>query len=219
MKYLLLFSCSLLAGLLIILFISYQNMSKSNGYIFTPKEDKVNNSIISIKNPPKDSLKGEITKILGKVKWESRIATEPATITQKQIIQQGEQIVTQDDGETTIEFKNVGIFNMSHDSDLSFIQTLPGNFLINQALGTADYLKNGDVPLSIRALHLLIQIDSGEIKVNINKEKPIITIDVLKGKINLAFNNIDYVSTVAEINAGERYIFNDSQRVGSLEAL
>lgn len=199
---------------IIIYTIIIQNISpitNSTSLIF-PKP-----SPFKIDNAPSDSLKGKITSFSGKVGWESRTATEPAELTSPVTIQQGEKIVTDKDGKASLEFNNTCKLEIDPETEINTIQTLPANIVFQQNSGSATYIKTGTFPVSIRILHLLVQQNEGILIISLDKHKQIITIEVVKGNINTAFNNLNNVSRIATINEGEKYIFNDNTRNGIIE--
>ncbi len=156
--------------------------------------------------------------MVGDVKWQSRTATEPAQLTvTAQTIQQGERLVSGDNGHAQIDFDSIGTVSMSPNSDLSIIQTLPINFVFLQSSGTVDYTVSGKTPFSIRDNHLIIFVQTGIISVINKKDSSIISIVVAKGTATVAFNNLQYESQRVELKEGDTYVFDDSLRIGSVD--
>jgi len=179
-----------------------------------PKNKKL---AFSIDAAPKNSIKGKIESLSGKVKWESRTATAPSEIIKSVIIQQGETLETGEDGNATIIFPEILTINLSSQSKLSITQTLPTNFVFDQSNGSITYEKNGQTPISIRSLHLLTAMNSGKIILTIDKETAEITISVKKGSATAAFNDLENLSNVVNIKEGEKFVFNDDTREASME--
>lgn len=171
-------------------------------------------SRFSIKEPPKDSKKGMVESMTGEVKWTSRVATEEAALDKPIQIQQGENLETGEEGEVVVKFTDIGIVKMFSKSEVSFIQTLPANFVFSQTKGSVIYSGEGQMPISIRTFHLLTVITQGVVELSISENEPIINIVVKKGKIKVAFNNLKYESQVLELREGEAYIFNDEKLQG-----
>ncbi len=171
----------------------------------------------SIANAPSATIRGEISSISGSIQWESRVATEPATITLPQTIQQGEEVITGKDGKATIEFPKIGTIQLQANTDLSIIQTLPADIVIAQNSGSADYTKTGKSPLTIRSLDTIIDITSGESKVTIPSTLPRVTALVEQGSITAAFNDSNSVSTVMTATIGQQFIFDEGTKTGNVE--
>ena len=161
MKKLLIFFIFLLIGIVLgsICYIWKSNQTNSN-IERVKKEPR-----FSIEKAPKNSEVGTIQSMSGTIRWGSRIAiaTEGAQITQPVPIQQGEELMSGDDGSAVVSYQNGLTISLSPNSHISFIQMLPANFVLNQLEGTIEYQKNNSTPLAIRTLHLLTQMDNGDI--------------------------------------------------------
>ena len=167
----------------------------------------------SIEQPPKDSIKGTIQSLSGLVKWESRVATESVELIKEIPIQQGENILTGDNGKVAIDFEKKVAINAEPQTSIAVIQTLPVNFVFSQASGSAEYKKLDQIPVSVRSFHLIITID-GEIKLSVDNQTGLITVEVKKGIAKLGFNDLQYISQVVEVKAGQIYVFDDTNREG-----
>jgi len=208
------------AGLFIICFLV------GIGIVFGYSKFKTNNNLqqkivvnkqtptltFSIEKPPSESLKGSITSRTGILFWESRIATEPGELKNDVQIEQGEELITKDKSSAIMNFDHVGTFTLSENSDLSFIQTLPIDFVVEQKTGTIKYEVNGETPLSIRIKNALITKTSGIIQITITDEDPIITISTIQGTAQIGFNDLDYVSQVFTLREGQIYEYNNDER-------
>lgn len=117
----------------------------------------------SIEKAPKNSEAGTIQSMTGTIKWESRIATEVAQITKPVSIQQGEELMSGEDGNAVIYYQSGLTISLFPNSHISFVQMLPTNFVLNQLKGTIEYQKNNSIPLFIRSLHLLTQMDNEQV--------------------------------------------------------
>jgi len=173
----------------------------------------------SLEKAPADSIQGSIASLSGTVAWQSRIATQPAQITQSRIIQQGETIVTKDDGNATIAFSELGTIALFPETTLAIIQTLPENAVFVQQQGSAMYTKTGNTPVTIRSLHLLTLLTSGKAEITINTDQPVITVRVYNGLATIGFNTLKYLSVVQEIPAGQQVTFHDDTREITMESL
>lgn len=174
-----------------------------------------NQDEFSIDNPPRESLKGKVKTMTGKVLWESRIATVPAQIDKPITIQQGERLLTDIDATATVEFDKIVSFEMSSSAEASIVQTLPGNFVFVQPLGKIKYLKLGKIPISITTLHLLTIINEGEIIIDVNEKQ--ITIMVINGSVTIAYNDSSNISNVKTIEKNQQFIFDDDLREAKIE--
>lgn len=174
--------------------------------------DLVKFSRFSLEKAPSQSLVGTITSMSGEVEYESRIATEAAKINSPVQVQQGESLTTGVDGKLILTFDKAVEINMSVESSVGVVQTLPADMVFSQNSGTAEYKKLADTPVTIRSLHLLIE-NNGDVTVSIDKIKPIITVTINSGSATFAYNNTSNVSRVINIGAGKKLIFNDDTRL------
>ena len=168
----------------------------------------------SIDTPPKDSLKGIVSQMSGDVFWESRVATSPALINKLEMVQQGEEIQTGDDGKITWDFPNLLSVDVAKNSDVSLIQTLPTNLVLEQKDGQITYKKIGASPVSIRALHLLISVETGQIKVIFSKKKDQVEVDTENGTAKVGYEDQNNISQVVELDKNKQFLFDDESRTG-----
>lgn len=170
----------------------------------------------SLENAPRESLKGQIATMAGEVKWQSRVATEAALLTSPIPIQQGEELESGKKSRVSIVFPKVCRIDLSAETTIGFIQTLPTNLVFLQKKGEARYTKTGDSPLAIRAEHLLVQ-DGGELAISINPINGFVTVKVASGSAVAAYNDLGFNSHEVTIAAGQTYYFNDDKRRGVRE--
>lgn len=173
-------------------------------------------TLFSLDIPPSKSQSGEIVSLSGEVEWQSRSATEPAKLTQKQKVLQGEEFWTKESGNLHISFQNILELNVLPNTYVSVIQTLPTNIVLKQEGGEVVYKNSGASPLGIRARHLLIQQESGILNIKMNNTTPTIRVSVQKGSAKIAFNNADFETNVVTLEEGDTYIFNDETRTGRI---
>lgn len=169
-------------------------------------------STFSIDAAPSQSLKGSIVSRSGTLFWESRIATEPAPLNDNVQIQQGERLITQDKSNTSIRFDHVGSITLSENTDVSFIQTLPIDCVIEQKKGTVTYKKEGVIPLSIRIRSAIITNISGTVQITMTEGDSIILISTIQGTAQIGFNDLDFVSHVFTLREGQVYEYNSDER-------
>lgn len=188
---------------------TYLLISKHSFQFLSP----LSTSHFSLYNPPGDSLTGNIATLSGKILWQSRIATEGAQITSVRKLQQGEEISTGDDGKITIEFPGVGIANLEKDTDIAIIQTLPADLILQEKNGTAIFSKtNSNIPLSVRALDLLVNAQLGKFSINVDKDKSLVEVSVEEGSINLAYTDNQNVTQIISLSNGKGVIFNNKTK-------
>lgn len=169
-------------------------------------------STFSIKSAPSESLKGLIASRSGTLLLELRIATEPSKLKDNVQIQQGERLITGDKSSATVDFDRVCSIVFSENADLSFIQTLPIDFVVEQKKGTIKYMVNGNTPLSIRIRNALITKISGIIQITVTDEDPIISISTIQETAKIGFNDLDFVSQVFVLREGQIYEYNSDER-------
>ena len=173
-------------------------------------------SKFSLEKAPSTSLHGDITTLTGEVQWQSRIATEASTITQKQSIQQGESLMTGKTGKVSLAFPDM-LFNISSSTQLNVIQTLPTSIVLEQPAGKIDFQTTSSTPLSIRTSRILIKSDKGNFSVAIDEDDGMVTISVEDGLVTTAYNDTDNFSTVEKIEADQVLTFDPSTRTSRLK--
>lgn len=166
----------------------------------------------SLENAPSDSLRAKIATLSGQVKWQDRVATQPSEIKGPEVIQQGEELTTGSDGKLELEIPSGVLITASPKTNIAFIQTLPQNIVLSQTTGKAQYQKTGTNPVSVRIDRLLVEIQSGQITISISETKLTTTIDIQAGTITVAYNDLQNVSNVRQIQSGKEFIFNNSTR-------
>jgi ferric-dicitrate binding protein FerR (iron transport regulator) len=91
--------------------------------------------------------------------------------------------------------------------------------VIEQKQGLVMYDKNGETPVSIRALDLLINIDKGRCEVLVDKDTSDITVTVSTGSVTVAFNDINNNTNIKSISEGEKYLFNNDSKTGYIKSI
>ncbi len=173
--------------------------------------DVIKFSRFSLEKAPSLTLVGSITSMTGEVNYEQRLATESARIDKPVNVQQGEILETGADGSLILNFKDTAEVAMNALTKVNIAQTLPADVVFVQTKGIAGYKKLSAVPVSVRALHLLIE-NGGEIKVSINDKRPIITVVAINGAAQIAYNNLNNDTRLIGLNEGQTLTFNDGTR-------
>jgi uncharacterized membrane protein YkgB len=214
-KNIIIFILSIIIGLILIIIGYFSFFSKDSQLIkpFLPK------TMFSIENAPSQTLTGEVASISGNVSWLSRTANYAILINSAQKLQQGEEINTQNNGEAILNFSKVVNITVLPNTQVSFIQTLPANFVVEQKQGLATYEKNGEIPVSIRTLDLLINIEKGSCQVLVNKDTSDITVSVITGSVTVAFNDTNINTNIQTISEGKKYQFNNDTKNGIIRPL
>jgi hypothetical protein len=215
MTKIILFIFSVLIGSLIII-TAYLWSAPRDSQILKPFFPK---TLFSIENAPSQSLVGKVASISGNVAWQSRTASFSTLINSPVILQQGEKVNTQDNGKVTINFPQTITITASANTQLNFIQTLTANFVVDQAQGRSTYVKNGTVPISVRALDLLINVETGTCSISVDKDTASIVVAVSSGSAVVAFNDTNNVTNILTINKGEEYLFNNNTKLGKIKSL
>ena len=160
----------------------------------------------SISPPPKNAIVGEVVALKGEVFWQSRISSDESKLESSSNIQQGEVVKTED-GTLTMLFENACNISLEPDTTTSFIQTLPNNILISQNTGIATYTRLSEVPVTIRAARMLIDLQKdAEVTVVVDDTEVIITTE--NGEVELGYNDSDFVSQRVMIEEGEEATFD-----------
>jgi hypothetical protein len=162
--------------------------------------------------PPKESLVGQVSTVSGEILWKSRTATQSSLLENISEIKQGESLVTKSDSRISVRVKDILALQIFPDSEIAFIQTLPQNIVLHQKTGMVFYNRLGSVPVSVRSLHLLTNIDGSDLLVTVDSDQKIIYLDLYSGTVTLAYNDLNYVTTSRTFSSGVRIIFNDSVR-------
>jgi hypothetical protein len=213
MKQALLFILSLIIGIVVVLVST----------IIFPHQSKLLASPLpqthfSLEDAPTDSLRGTIATFSGEVQWQSRTATMPAALTVTRTLQQGEEVVTGDDGTLTLLFPTLLRIALKPNTSLSALQTIPNALVFAQQTGSATYTQLLTTPLSVRSRYLLIQQNAGTMTVMVDADTGDSTIAVLQGSVTVAYNDSANVSTVQTISEGNTFIFQGSNRQGIIKS-
>ncbi len=176
-------------------------------------------TLFSIENAPSQSLLGKVASFSGNVSWQSRVASYATLINSPVKLQQGEEINVQNNGKATIDFPQVTVITVFPNTQVNFIQTLPTNFVVEQKQGLSVYDKNGSIPISIRTLDLLINLEKGECTISVDKDTSDIIVTVNSGFSTVAFNDANNNTNILTINEGKEYLFNNNTKLGKIKSL
>lgn len=207
MKQLLLFLISVLTGIICTDAFIFWEISFNK-----PPITPLSSLTYSLAKPPKNSQSGFIASMSGIVNWQSRIATQPAQIITPRVLQQGENIYTMADSQLVADFQDNAEISLLPKTEVDIIQTLPVNYVFSQPKGSGIYTVRSTIPVSVRTLHLLVTIISGQEEVSVDPEKAMVTLHVSSGSAKAAYNDSSYTSTIVPLTSGNRVIFLDDTR-------
>lgn len=214
-KNIFLFIISILIGVTAVIF-GYLWAAPRDSQILKPFFPK---TLFSIENAPSQSLSGKVISFSGNVSWQSRTASYATLINSPVKLQQGEEVNVQNNGKVVIDFPQVVTITASSSTQINFIQTLPANFVVEQKQGLSAYDKNGDIPVSVRALDLLINVEKGSCTVSVDKDTADIIVTVNSGLVTVGFNDTGNNTNILTINEGKKYFFNNDTKLGKIKSL
>lgn len=161
--------------------------------------------------PPSDALRGKIVLAEGLVEKKARDKEEPEESGVDEEIIQGEDLATGEESQAVVEFFNLVRIGLASNTKISLISLIPAQFLIHLPFGSLDYqLHHNNGSISIRCLHTLLAIDSGEGKVEVKEGE--IVIEIFSGQARLALVDLDNHTQLWEVKGGEKIFVDDLQR-------
>lgn len=220
MKYLVLLILSVAIGLGAVYYYRNGDLFKNTPQTNTvPKPTNTPTpTLFSTKNPPSESLTGTLDSLTGTVTWEPREATQSSPINSRAVIKQGDYIETGSDGTVAVTFPKASLVTMQQDSYLQITQTLPANIVFSQNKGTITYERVGKIPVSIRVLSLLIDLDeASQMRVTVGEETEEVTVTAEQGSGITAYNNADFETVKLTLHEGEELTFDNQLRESNIE--
>jgi len=206
-----LFIIAIVIGIILGIILNKSNIKQ----VFTSKP--LPPSYFSLANPPKESIIGKVEAATGDVEVTSRIATAPSALKSTSQILQGESLDTKSKGGISLNFANSETISLKKNSHIDLIQALKANIVVNQTMGNVDYLKTGNIPLSIISQNLLLDQISGEMEVSVDKSTNQVTASLLSGSAKAAFNDSNDNSQVVTLQKGDNYIFSNQTLSGTAQ--
>lgn len=171
-----------------------------------PRLDNIfDDSKFSLVNPPSMALFGSVTNLTGEVMWQGRIFDNLIKVNELESITQGEIVKTGEDGFLNIEFADKASIEILPNSKLEIVQTIPNNLVFYQHQGEVNYIKNSDIPVSVRSGRVLIDISE-----DLNLKVASSGFIYIKGNGKMAFNNKTNDTQVVELFGDKSIIFNDN---------
>jgi hypothetical protein len=176
-------------------------------------------TLFSIENAPSKSLSGKVVSFSGNVSWQSRTVEYATLITSSVKLQQGDEVNVQNNAKAVMDFPQAVTITASSNTQINFIQTLPANFVVEQKQGLSMYDKSGDIPVSVRALDLLINIEKGTCTISVDKDTSDIIVTANSGSVVVAFNDTGNNTNILTINQNKEYLFNNDTKLGKIKSL
>lgn len=214
-----LFFLFLVFGLTITLFYFHNLIWPQTKNISQQQKTMADITKFSLEKAPSDSMSGNTLSLSGSVYWQSRIATEPSALKAKIPIQQGEKIVTGDNGNISLELGSASLVTISPKTELAFVQTLATNFVFQQEQGTVSYTKIDQTPLAVQSLTLLTQIGSASANIITSKKDGLVTVEVNKGFVTIGYNDAKFISQVVNVEAGKKIMFDNKVKTIKIKPL
>jgi hypothetical protein len=158
--------------------------------------------------PPSQAVSGILTVISGHAQKFSRTDTEYKEASSGAQILLGESVATKENSTTTVVVQGIANINMGPASELVFANLFPADFVLQQKSGKIEYLVSQ--PISVRALHTLITVGSGDTTINIIGTD--MSVSVKTGSVKFALVDNDNNTNVWDLQAGERANIDDITR-------
>lgn len=169
-----------------------------------------------VETPPALSQTGMITKLTGDVMFEPRGKIEYEPITEPRTVQQGEKLATGENSSVEISFGEDSTVSIAENAEVYIIQTLQNQFVLDHKKGVIMYTNISNAPFTVRSGAMIIELVSGEMKVNYDEEDATITVSVQKGTVEIAYNNADFVSQRVTLVQGDIFLFDIEDRDGEV---
>jgi hypothetical protein len=158
--------------------------------------------------PPSQAVSAVLTVTSGHAQKISRGDTEYTEASSGAQILLGESVATKENSSATAVVGGIANINMGPTSELVFANLFPADFVLQQKSGKIEYLVAQ--PISVRALHVLVTIGSGDTTINILDTD--ISITVKTGSVTFAIVDNDNNTNVYTVTKGQRANIDDATR-------
>lgn len=158
--------------------------------------------------PPSEALSGVLTVTSGHAEKLSREDAEYKEASSGAQILLGESIATKTNSTAVTTVHGFVTATMGPVSELVFANLFPKNFVLQQKSGKIEYQVNQ--PISVRALHALVNINPADVTINIIDTDMSVTVKT--GSVKFALVDTDNNTKVWELKAGERANIDDAAR-------
>lgn len=166
-------------------------------------KDIFSGSKFSLLEAPSYSIKANVSNLNGEVFWKSRISETATKVESLSNMQQGEGVITGDNGHIELGFVNVATVTVNENSEIDVVQTIPNDIVFSQKLGIIKYKKIGNIPVSVRVKRLLVEVfDDVQVEIDGSLVRII-------GNAKIAYNNNANVTKTLNVPLGKTLIFNN----------
>jgi hypothetical protein len=164
-------------------------------------------------NPPKESLIGKVSKLVGTGTKLARDVDDPVVVELNQDLLEAEQLTASPSSSITISFADDAQILMGPESVLAFPSTNPKNFLVKQDAGEVTYLTDDTIAtISARSLHGLFSLSQGKARLAIDPDTASISFSISEGDGQIGYIDKENKTQVVELSAGKTAIFDDEKR-------
>lgn len=160
--------------------------------------------------PPTNSQIAQVIAVKNDVTKIPRNATTAATIKTGDEVLVGETVTTGENSETTLQLGSSLTSSVSANTVMTFLSTVPETILVKQDQGTAIYQNNGEQPFSLRILHFLIELQSGNMTVTTDEKEKIVTLLLNEGTAKVAWEDKDLNSKIYTLMVGQTVVLEDT---------
>lgn len=213
MKWILIFIFFFIVGCGLVIGYAYQ----SHKQIFFTVLNSPITTKFSLENAPEDSLKGTIASMSGTVNWQSRTAKTFVQLKSPRLIQQGEELSTGRSGKAGVLIQKAAAIILSPNSDVNFIQMLPINLVMEQDKGTVIYQDAGQSAMSVKTLDLITAVNRAWAVISVDSKTQTVTVIAQKSSITEGYVDSQGNSNVVTVNAGQKFVFDDTTQEGTVE--
>lgn len=193
-------------GILLVLGIRILHVEKTNNISFVSQKSTF------ASKPPSESLTGSFVSLIGSVEKYSRTGTDFEKVTKEESLLSGELLATESRSSAEITFPDMATVTLGQNTEIALINVISSQFLLQQKAGNVIYETMSDKQISVRSLHTLFVIESGEAEISLNNNKKIISITMLSGKATFALSDLENKTEVWEIEEGQKAVIDDEDR-------
>jgi hypothetical protein len=158
--------------------------------------------------PPSQAVSGILTVVSGHAQKLSREDAEYKESSTGAQILLGESVATKENSSATATVSGIVNVTMGANAELVFANLFPDDFVLQQKSGKIDYL--AAQAISVRILHTLVSINSGETIINVIDTD--ISVTVKTGSVKFALVDNDNTTRVWNLKAGQRANIDDAAR-------
>lgn len=195
-----------LLGLSTVLGFQYLRSKQTSKPVITTQESASTPQPTFALLPPAQAISGMITATSGHVEKLSRTDNDYKEATTGARILTGESVATKENSSATATVEGFLNTLMGQNAELVFANLFPTNFVLQQKNGKIDYL--AIKPISVRALHVLVEINPGETVINVIDTDMSVT--VKKGSVKFALVDNNNNTGVWNLKSGERANIDDT---------